>query len=304
MTPPPLEIVRTAADARARIRAWQGAGLCVGLVPTMGALHAGHLALVARALADCDRVVVTVFVNPRQFGPNEDLASYPRTEAEDAVKLEDAGAHLLYAPGAGEVYPPGDDFSVAAPAIGAGLEGVHRPGFFDGVATVVARLFDHAPADRAYFGEKDYQQLCVVRRMVADRAIPIEIVACETVREADGLALSSRNAYLDAAERAIAPALHRQLCAVAEAVAGGEDVAAVTARATAALQADGFGPVDYVAVCDAATLAPVEGVWDGERSLRVLAAARLGPARLIDNIAVPARASGGHAPDGGPQSRA
>ena len=278
-----IKIVRTVAELRARLGEWKGAGLTVGLVPTMGALHDGHLSLVRRSLATCARTCMTLFVNPKQFGAGEDLNAYPRDEATDVDMAESQGAHLVFAPAAEVMYP--EDFAtrVSVPGLGDILEGEYRPGFFTGVATVVAKLLVQALPDRAFFGDKDYQQLLVIRRLVADLDIPVAIEGCPIVREPDGLALASRNAYLTADERRRAPALYRAFRDVAEAVAGGAEVAGECAAATAVLIEAGFSSVDYVAVCDAGTL---ESVTDASRPARVLAAARLGRARLIDNVAV------------------
>ena len=203
----PIERVRTVAALRARIRAWRDEGLSVGLVPTMGALHEGHLSLVRRSLESTDRTCVTLFVNPTQFGPNEDFSVYPRSEDADAALLSSLGAHLLFAPETGEMYPEGSVTRVTVPGIGDRLEGAFRPGFFTGVATVVTKLLLQSLPDVAFFGEKDFQQYRVIRRFVADLDIPVRIEACPIVREADGLALSSRNAYLSKDERKAAPAL-------------------------------------------------------------------------------------------------
>lgn len=281
-----VEIVRTVADMRARVAGWRREGLRVAVVPTMGALHAGHLALVDAGLEATDRTVVTLFVNPTQFGPNEDLARYPRNEADDAAKLADRGAHLLYAPDVGEMYPDGFDAEVRIGGVTADLEADHRPGHFEGVATVVTKLLLQAGADVACFGEKDYQQLCTVRKLVRDLDIPTDILGVPTVREADGLALSSRNAYLDAGQRAIAPRLYATLTVVAGQVAGGADLGEAEAWGAQALVDAGFDAVDYVAVRDAETLAAAEP--GNSRPLRVLATARLGATRLLDNVAVPA----------------
>ena len=278
-----VEIVRTTDELRARRAAWRAAGETVGLVPTMGALHEGHLSLVRRSLAGSGRTCVTMFVNPRQFGPTEDFAQYPRDETADAALLDGEGADLLFAPAADEMYPQGFATGVSVAGIGDVLEGAFRPGFFAGVATVVAKLLLQALPDRAFFGEKDYQQLLVIRRMVADLAIPVEIVGCPTVREADGLAISSRNAYLTAAERRAAPALFRVLGAIAERLAGGAEPAAECRLGRAELLAAGFQAVDYLEVRHAETLEPL---GPGARSARLLAAARLGATRLIDNVAV------------------
>lgn len=280
-----LEIVRTVGDLRTRVAAWRETGESVGLVPTMGALHAGHMSLVAAAREACDRVVATLFVNPKQFGPKEDFAVYPRDELKDSAKLSAAGVDLLFAPGIEAMYPPGHSTSVSVGPIGEVLEGAHRPGFFTGVATVVAKLLVQAQADRAFFGEKDFQQLQVIRRLVRDLDIPTQVVGVPTVREDDGLALSSRNAYLSAAERTAAPALYRALSAIAERVGAGEPAEAACARAVAELGDSGFSQVDYVTVCDAADLAIVNSLEELQgHPGRVLGAAWLGKTRLIDNI--------------------
>lgn len=285
----PLEIVRTKSGLHDRLAVWRDDGMSVGLAPTMGALHAGHMALVSRSLIECDRTVVSIFVNPSQFGPGEDLATYPRDEARDRDLLAAAGAHILYAPEVSEIYREGFATTVSVPAPGDVLEGRYRPGFFDGVATVVAKLFAQARPDKAFFGEKDYQQLLVVRRMAGDLDLGVEVVGVETVREQDGLALSSRNAYLTAAERKSAPALYRTIHTLAARAAAGEDVPVEEKIAADALLEAGFDGVDYVTVRDAATLGPYRSLGRGrETKGRVLAAARIGRARLIDNVPVPA----------------
>lgn len=260
----------------------RGTGGKVALAPTMGALHAGHMALVAEAKRRARLVVASIFVNPTQFGPNEDLAAYPRREATDAKMLDEAGCDLLWAPDVTEMYPAG--FATAISVGGGlteGLDGAARPGHFTGVATVVAKLFNQVAPDIALFGEKDFQQLAVIRRMVADLDLPIEIVGVPTERDDDGLALSSRNAYLDPAQRAAARALPRALGEAAAAIGRGEPAAVALAMAHRRLSEAGFGPIDYILLCDALTLAPVERV-SGEA--RLLAAARLGGVRLIDNL--------------------
>lgn len=268
---------------RARIAAWRAENLTVSLVPTMGGLHEGHMALVRRAGEVAERVCVSLFVNPGQFGPNEDYASYPRDEAGDAAKLNAAGVHLLFAPEAAEIYAPGQATQISVPGLGDQLEGAFRPGFFTGVATVVTKLLLLVGPDVALFGDKDYQQLLVVRRLVTDLGLPVAIEGVATVREDDGLALSSRNAYLTPDERRIAPTLYKTIRAVAERMAAGAGAAEQIDWAERELRAAGFTDVDYVAVCDAETLAPVERA---ARPARVLVAARLGRARLIDNVAV------------------
>lgn len=282
-----LPVVRTVPDLRKRVAAWRTEELRVALVPTMGALHEGHLSLVRQARREADRVVATIFVNPRQFGPSEDFSRYPRREAEDAGLLAGAGTDLLFAPAVEAMYPPGFATTVSVAGISAGLCGAARPGHFDGVATVVAKLLLQALPDVALFGEKDYQQLKVIERMVRDLDIPVAVRGVPTVREPDGLALSSRNAYLTPDERAVAPALHRVLAGIADALAAGRGSAAtLTARGKAELEAAGFAKVDYLEVRDAETLVAVE---TAERPVRVLAAAWLGRARLIDNVPVPSR---------------
>lgn len=278
-----LATVRTVADLRARIKEWRAQGLRVALVPTMGALHDGHLSLVRHALTLADRVCVTLFVNPKQFGPTEDFAVYPRREAEDAALLAGAGAHLLYAPPVEVMYPQGFSTSVAVSGISAGLCGAFRPDFLGGVATVVTKLLLQALPDVAIFGEKDYQQLQVIKTLVRDLDIPVEIQGAPTVREADGLALSSRNAYLSPEQRAIAPAIYRVLGMIAEAVANGADIAQQRDWGRSELLKAGFASVDYLELCDAVDLKPVDKLT---RPARLLVAAWLGTARLIDNIAV------------------
>lgn len=277
------EILRDLPGLRARVRGWQAAGEVVGLVPTMGALHAGHLSLVAAAQADCARVIVSIFVNPRQFNNPDDLARYPRTEQADAALLARVGVDLVFVPDGAVVYPPGFATTVAVSGVSSGLDGDFRPGHFEGVATVVAKLFIMTGADRAYFGEKDFQQLQVVRRMAEDLNLAVAVVGCPTLRAADGLALSSRNVRLSAAERAQAPALYVAMQACAVAVRAGADIAAAEQAAHAAIMAAGFRAIDYVAVRAAADLQPM-AAWD--RPARIMAAAWLGGVRLIDTIAV------------------
>lgn len=277
-------IVRTVAALRATVAAWRQDGERVGLVPTMGAIHAGHLALVHAAQRECGRVVATLFVNPKQFGPAEDFAAYPRDEAKDLAAFASAGVALVFAPDVEEIYPPGFAASVQVGPLGEALEGRYRPGFFTGVATVVTKLLLQALPDIACFGEKDYQQLLVVRRMARDLDIPVEIKGVPTVREPDGLALSSRNVYLSPTERQTAPLLYRVLCDVAAAMGSNpEAVAAILAEGIARLQVAGYA-VDYLELRDADSLRPLPRL---QHPARLLAAARLGKTRLIDNIAVP-----------------
>ncbi len=275
-------MVRTVAALRVHVRAWKAAGYRVALVPTMGELLEGHLMLIAEGLARAERVVASIFVNPTQFGPNEDFSRYPRREAEDSASLAGAGCHLLFAPSVEEMYPAGFASGVQVSGLTAELDGAHRPGHFDGVATVVAKLLNQAQADFAMFGEKDYQQLLTVRRMVADLDIPTEIVGVPTVREADGLALSSRNAYLSAEDRARAALFPRTLVAARDAIRAGTSVETALAAADAALRGAGLLP-DYVDLRDAETLTPMTSL---DRPGRLLAAVRVGSTRLIDNLAV------------------
>jgi pantoate--beta-alanine ligase len=281
-----VQIIRDPAaldEAVARLRA---AGGTIAFVPTMGALHAGHMALAAEARRLADHVVASIFVNPTQFGPNEDLAAYPRREAADAAMLEAEGCAILWAPDAATMYPDGPAIAVRAGPMGDDLDGAARPGHFDGVATIVARLFDQVKPDIALFGEKDYQQLLVIRHMVRELGLPVEIVGIPTQRDADGLALSSRNAYLSDEERLAARALPRALGEAAQAIEGGADIAETLARARARLEGAGFDPIDYVALRDAGTLAPMDRL---DRPARLLAAARIGRTRLIDNLPVEPR---------------
>jgi pantoate--beta-alanine ligase len=280
-----IDTVRTVHDLRTRVAAWREAGETVALVPTMGAIHAGHLSLVTLANSLADRVVTSLFVNPLQFGPREDFHAYPRDEARDAAALSDAGSDLLYAPDAGEMYPPGFSTKVSVSDLTEDLCGASRPNHFDGVATVVTKLLLQCGPDKAIFGEKDYQQLLVIKRFVRDLNIPVEIVGGAIVREADGLALSSRNAYLSPAERTIAPVLHQTICQVADDLAKGRGADDASEAARFKLESEGFR-VDYVAVRDPETLKPLHGPVT---AARVLAAVHLGKTRLIDNVPVPAR---------------
>ncbi|MBL8790353.1 MAG: pantoate--beta-alanine ligase [Rhizobiales bacterium] len=276
-------VARSLSDLRDVVNLWRSEGLGTAVVPTMGALHEGHLTLVAAAKAKADRVMATIFVNPKQFAAHEDLSRYPRDEEGDLAKLEQAGCDLAYLPNADEIYPEGfvTTVSVAGPAK-AGLEDKFRPHFFDGVATVVAKLFIHTAADYAFFGEKDYQQLLVVTRMARDLDLGIEVIGIPTIREEDGLAKSSRNRYLSKHERHQATAIIRTLEQAAEKIRIGGDPQVATKAAARSLMTLGF-EVDYVTARNAETLAvPVSS----DEPLRLLAAARLGKTRLIDNIAV------------------
>lgn len=276
-------VVRSLAHLREAVSGWRNGGEHIGLVPTMGALHEGHLALVRAAKARCPRVVVSIFVNPTQFAPHEDFARYPRDEAGDLAKLAAVGCDLVWMPDVTVMYPPGFATSIVPKGPAEGLESEHRPNFFIGVATVCTKLFNQVAPDLAVFGEKDYQQLCVIRQVVGDLDLPLEIVGHPTVREADGVAMSSRNAYMDPEQRAIAPAIYRVLEETAAAVARGTSIEEATSRGREELTAAGF-KVDYLAVRDAETLAPADR--GSGRPLRVLAAAWLGQTRLIDNVAV------------------
>lgn len=283
MADSPLPIVRDVASLRAQAAAWRAQGLRVGLVPTMGALHEGHLSLIRTAKEKCDRAVATLFVNPKQFAPHEDFERYPRDEAGDGAMLASAGCDLLYAPDRAVMYPDGFATNVIVTSVSTPLEGEFRPHFFGGVATVVTKLLLQALPDAAFFGEKDYQQLQVITRMARDLDIPVAIEGCATVRENDGLAMSSRNAYLSADERRIAARLNLVMHDAIKAARAGEPIAQAEADAARHLTAAGFTSIDYVAIRDAETLAPVT---DLSRPARILAAAWLGKTRLIDNMAV------------------
>ncbi len=277
-----MQTVRDLNMLRESVAAFRAAGQRVALVPTMGALHAGHVALIEAAKRPGTKVVTSIFVNPKQFGPNEDLARYPRREMADVRLLNEVGCDLLWAPGVDVMYPEGFATNIAVAGVSEGFDGAARPGHFDGVATVVAKLFNQVGADAAYFGEKDFQQLAVIRRMVADLDFALEIVGVPTQRDDDGLAMSSRNIYLDDDQRRQAVALPRALGVAARAIAKGEDVEAVLDDARTTLVGAGFA-IDYVALADAETLA---GNPAADRPRRLLAAARMGSTRLIDNIDV------------------
>lgn len=279
-----LTTVRTVAELRRVVARWRQGGKTVALVPTMGALHDGHLSLMRLARRRCDRVIATIFVNPQQFAPHEDFAAYPRQELRDAALLAGEGVDLLYAPLVGDVYPQGFATTVTVAGVSEGLCGAFRPQMFPGVATVVTKLLLQAAPDVAVFGEKDYQQLQVIRHLVRDLDIPIDIVGGATVREEDGLAMSSRNAYLTAAERAVANRLYAALIDAADAIQTGSwPVETILDAGRSRLLAAGFASVDYLELRDAETLQPVKQV---ERPARVLVAAWLGRARLIDNVPV------------------
>ncbi|RJF93424.1 pantoate--beta-alanine ligase [Sphingomonas cavernae] len=278
-----MQTVRDLDSLRVAIDEFRTEGHRVALVPTMGALHAGHMALIEAAKARADRVVASIFVNPKQFGPNEDFDAYPRKENADAAMLEAAGCALLWLPPVEVMYPDGYSTNISVSGVTEHLDGAARPGHFDGVATVVAKLFNQVQPDIALFGEKDYQQLAVIRRMVTDLNVRIEIEGVPTQREEDGLALSSRNIYLSPEEREAARVLPRALGEAARAIAAGGDVAEALTKARGMLAKAGFDPIDYVALHDAGTLDPLT-VFD--RPARLFAAARIGRTRLIDNLAV------------------
>ncbi|MFN3519638.1 MAG: pantoate--beta-alanine ligase [Sphingomonas sp.] len=277
-----MQTVRDLNELRAAIAAFRAEGARIALVPTMGALHAGHIALIDAAKRAGTKVVASIFVNPTQFGPNEDLARYPRREAADSRMLVEAGCDLLWLPTVETMYPDGFASTISVAGVSETLDGAARPGHFDGVATVVTKLFNQVSPDAAFFGEKDYQQLQVIRRMVNDLDFAIDIVGVPTQRDDDGLALSSRNIYLDEEERAKAVALPRALGVAARAIARGIPAEEAAAEAQTSLVAAGF-TVDYVTLVDAETLAANPGA---DRPRRLLAAARMGQTRLIDNIAV------------------
>ena len=279
-----LKTVRTVAALRAAVAAFRKRGETVALVPTMGALHAGHLALIVAAKKRCDRVVATIFVNPKQFGPREDFSRYPRTLAADRKALAAIGIDVLFTPSVDAMYPTDFTTTVAVAGLSDGLDGQFRPGHFAGVATVVAKLLIQAVPDVALFGEKDYQQLAIIKRLARDLDLPVRIEGVAIVRERDGLALSSRNAYLSAEQRQAAPALNRALVQAASDVTRGNlEWPSIADTAIRAIRVAGFDRVDYVALCDAVTLEPVT---TAAKSARILAAAWLGATRLIDNVAV------------------
>ena len=282
MTTPTL--LPDVAALRAQVRLWRKAGESVALVPTMGALHAGHMSLVEQAKQRAQRVVATIFVNPTQFAPTEDFSKYPRTLEADVARLAEAGADAAFTPCAEDMYPAGfcTTITLRGPAT-AGLEDRFRPTHFQGVATVVAKLLLQAMPDVAIFGEKDFQQLAVIRQLTADLNIPVEIIGAPTVRESDGLARSSRNGYLSEGEREVAPMLHRCMTKAAQRIHDGEAMEAALAPARNKLTGAGF-EIDYLEVRDATTLATVQGRY--RKGLRMLIAARLGRTRLIDNIEV------------------
>jgi pantoate--beta-alanine ligase len=273
------DILRDLSSLRGRIARWRANGKTVGVVPTMGALHQGHLSLALAAKAACDRVIVTIFVNPTQFNNPDDLKKYPRTEEADAALLASIGVDVIFAPPVDVVYPPGFATTVSVSGVSGPLEGTHRPGHFDGVATVVAKLFGMTTPDKAFFGQKDWQQLAVIRRMTADLNIPVQIVPCETLRDPDGLALSSRNARLSPEARAKAPALYRAMTRAVRSIASGQPMDTALDLAKAEVLAAGFSSVDYLDLRHAETLD-----IHTQGPARLLAAAWLDGVRLIDNI--------------------
>ncbi|HEY0597549.1 pantoate--beta-alanine ligase [Sphingopyxis sp.] len=278
-----MQIIRDIAMLHRAVTALKQGRKSVALVPTMGALHDGHLSLVRMAKRVADQVVVSIFVNPTQFGPNEDFAAYPRDEARDAALLAQEGTSVLWAPDVATVYPPGHSTHIEVAELGADYCGAARPGHFDGVATVVAKLFNQVRPDVAIFGEKDWQQLAIIRRMARDLDFGIDILGAPIARDTDGLALSSRNAYLSKEQRAAATAFPDALRAAAKAIAGGADVDETLAKAEAAIVTGGFDSVDYVALADADSL---ERLRAFRKPARLLAAARIGKTRLIDNLSV------------------
>lgn len=278
-----MQIIRDIAMLRRAVSALQQGGKSVALVPTMGALHAGHLSLVRMGKRVADHVIVSIFVNPTQFGPDEDFAAYPRDEDRDAALLVEEGVSLLWAPDVATMYPGGHSTHVEVAELGADYCGAARPGHFDGVATVVSKLFNQVRPDVAIFGEKDWQQLAIIRRMARDLDFALDILGAPIARDSDGLALSSRNAYLSKDQRAAAVAFPNALKAAAKAIAGGADIAQTLAKAEADIVAGGFDSVDYVALADAESL---ERLSLFRKPARLLAAARMGKTRLIDNLAV------------------
>lgn len=280
MTP---EIIRTLVELRSKVAGWKAAGESVAVVPTMGALHQGHLSLVRAAKAACDRVIVTIFINPKQFNNPDDYKNYPRTEEEDARKLISLKADVVYVPDGAQMYPDGFATTVSVDGITQGLCGAHRAGHFDGVATIVTKLFTQTQADKAFFGEKDYQQLQVVTRLARDLDLPIEVVGCPTIREEDGLAMSSRNLMLSDRARTWAPELHRAMEEMSEGLRAGGNLEALRAVAVKRIERAGFTQVEYLDLRSADRL---ELMTTPDRPARLLAAAWLAGVRLIDNIAV------------------
>ena len=280
MTP---EIIRTLVELRSKVAGWKAADESVAVVPTMGALHQGHLSLVRAAKEACDRVIVTIFINPKQFNNPEDYKNYPRTEEEDARKLIALKADVVYVPDGEQMYPNGFATTVSVEGITQGLCGAHRAGHFDGVATIVTKLFTQSQADKAFFGEKDYQQLQVVTRLARDLDLPIEVIGCPTIREEDGLAMSSRNLLLSDRARTWAPELHRAMEEMSEGLLAGGDLETLRAAAVSRVERAGFTQVEYL---DLRSADQLELMTTPDRPARLLAAAWLAGVRLIDNIAV------------------
>ena len=278
-----MKLARSVAEVRAQVNHWRAAGDNIAVVPTMGALHEGHLSLVRAAKGRAKHVIVTLFVNPSQFNNAEDLAKYPRDEAADAARLEAEHVDMLFARDVAEMYPDGFATTVSVSRLSEGLCGAHRPGHFDGVATVVTKLLLQTQADAAFFGEKDFQQLSVIRRLARDLDIPVDVVGVATVREADGLAMSSRNVRLSETARLQAPAMAKALLAAGAAIEAGQPVAAATDAAKVRLLKAGYSDVEYLELRDAETLEPVSKL---DRPARLLAAAWIDGVRLIDNVAV------------------
>lgn len=277
------QIIRTVAELRPLVRGWKAAGEMVGVVPTMGALHDGHLSLARAGKQECARVITTIFVNPKQFNNPDDLKKYPRTEAADVALLSSVGVDVVFIPQPDEVYPDGFITTVSVGGVSEPLEGRMRPGHFDGVATVVTKLFGMTMADRGYFGQKDWQQLQVVLRLVRDLNLPIQIVGCETIREEDGLAMSSRNVRLTAQGRAVAAVLYSAITTAADDIRAGQSDRMAIREAAEKVRAAGFDRVEYIELRDAETLMPSD---DPQKPRRMLAAAWLDGVRLIDNIPV------------------
>ena len=278
-----IEIVSTVEELRRKISSWRKKGFSVGLVPTMGALHEGHFSLVKKSINTTDKTITTLFVNPKQFGANEDLTIYPRDEVGDVAALDAKGVHLVFAPSLKEMYSADFVTEISVPGIGDAMEGVFRPGFFTGVATVVAKLLIQILPDRAFFGEKDLQQLYVIKRMVTDLNIPVEIVGCPTIRESDGLALSSRNIYLSASERTNAVSLYKVLNEISHGILNGDHINESVAEAKSKLLNSGFFKVDYLTVCGTKNFMELNFL---KEPAYVLGAAWIGETRLIDNIKI------------------
>jgi pantoate--beta-alanine ligase len=278
-----VPVARTVADLREIVKGWKNSGNRVGLVPTMGALHHGHLSLVDEIASHSDKIIVSIFVNPAQFGAHEDLSKYPRQELEDRKKLQSTKADLVFAPDVTEMYPDGFETVVSVPKLGRDYEGVHRPGHFEGVATVVSKLIIQSHADTAIFGEKDYQQLAVIRRFVKDLDIPCDILGGTLVRESDGLAASSRNVYLSPEDRETAGNFNKILNELVKGAEAGDNLRALEKSAAKSLLDAGFTKVDYVSIVDKDTLEPINAV-NGEA--RVISVARIGDTRLLDNMAI------------------